>query len=94
MPSGRRLVDASGTPGDLGIRDLGGSSNLNLLVDHAGRPVVVRVYLPWVGPTRLNDLQRIRALSRDNFLPIPEHWPSDHKAVLATYRLAGPPLHH
>lgn len=35
--------------------------------------------------------ERVIEATRDRFLPIPAHWPSDHKAVLATYRLAGGP---
>ncbi|MEQ4207117.1 endonuclease/exonuclease/phosphatase family protein [Actinopolymorpha sp. B9G3] len=35
--------------------------------------------------------ERVVEDTDDNFLSIPEHWPSDHKAVLATYRLAGSP---
>nr|WP_272955958.1 phosphotransferase [Actinopolymorpha rutila] len=69
-------VDASCTPGDLSIRDLGGSSNLNLLTERAGRPVVVRVYLPWVDATRLTDLQRIRGLLRDAGVPNPRVLPT------------------
>ncbi|MGW0228421.1 phosphotransferase enzyme family protein [Actinopolymorpha singaporensis] len=70
------LGTSSGTPGDLGIRDLGGSSNLNLLAKRAGRPVVVRVYLPWVDSTRLADLQRIRDLLRDAGVPTPRTLPT------------------
>ncbi|MET9022399.1 phosphotransferase [Actinopolymorpha sp. NPDC004070] len=68
-----RLGDASGTSG---IRDLGGSSSLNLLARRAGRPVVVRVYLPWVDSTRLSDLQRIRGLLRDAGVPTPRVVPT------------------
>lgn len=41
-------------------RDLGGSSNLNLLVTDAGERFVVRIYRPWVTATRLADIQRAR----------------------------------
>nr|WP_238345707.1 phosphotransferase [Actinopolymorpha cephalotaxi] len=70
------LGDVSGTPEELGIRDLGGSSNLNLLAGRAGRPVVVRVYLPWVDSVRLTDLQRIRGLLREAGVPTPRLLPT------------------
>jgi homoserine kinase type II len=48
-------------------RDLGGSSNLNLLLEDpiGGRRCVVRVYRPWVTASRLADMQlaRIRLAS-------------------------------
>src|SRR5258707_15592561 len=48
-------IEASAPP-----TDLGGSSNLNLLVtDHDDR-FVVRVYRPWVTTARLSDIQRVR----------------------------------
>ena len=40
--------------------DLGGSSNLNLLVYHAGKSYVIRVYRPYVTENRLADIQRVR----------------------------------
>jgi Ser/Thr protein kinase RdoA (MazF antagonist) len=40
--------------------DLGGSSNLNLLVDDGGRLRVARVYRPSVSEARLSDIQRAR----------------------------------
>ena len=41
-------------------RDLGGSSNLNLLLSAEGHRYVVRVYRPWVTTARLDDMQRVR----------------------------------
>src|SRR3954470_1102192 len=42
-------------------KDLGGSSNLNLLVAGGGQErYVVRVYRPWVTPERLADMQLVR----------------------------------
>jgi hypothetical protein len=35
--------------------------------------------------------ERVAEDTSDNFLPYSDHWPSDHKAVLATYRLGGAP---
>jgi homoserine kinase type II len=40
--------------------DLGGSSNLNLLVTVNADRFVVRVYRPWVTAARLADIQRVR----------------------------------
>lgn len=48
--------------------ELGGSFNLNVLMDHQ----VVRVYGPWVSPERLSELQRIRDLVAHSGTPIPE----------------------
>lgn len=42
------------------MTDLGGSSNLNLLVVAGRRKLVVRVYRPWVTPARLGDIQQAR----------------------------------
>lgn len=49
--------------GNVGVwKDLGGSSNLNLLIPHsAGQAaLVVRVFRPWVTEARLADMQRAR----------------------------------
>ena len=43
-----------------GARDLGGSSNLNLLLPDAHHRYVVRVYRPWVTAARLADMQLVR----------------------------------
>ncbi len=40
--------------------DLGGSSNLNLLIADGRRRYVVRVYRPWVAAARVADLQLVR----------------------------------
>ena len=48
-------------------RDLGGSFNLNVLVDGH----VLRVYGPWVSAERLQELQRIRRVLRSRGAPIP-----------------------
>jgi Ser/Thr protein kinase RdoA (MazF antagonist) len=41
-------------------RDLGGSSNLNLLIAAGGSRCVARVYRPHVSPSRLDAIQRVR----------------------------------
>jgi homoserine kinase type II len=41
-------------------QDLGGSSNLNLLLHDGSRRYVVRVYRPWVTAARLADMQEVR----------------------------------
>lgn len=57
---GRAVADAYGiTVGD-GIRDLGGSSNLNVRVDDGDGSFVVRVYRQHVGPERLAAIQAVR----------------------------------
>lgn len=35
--------------------------------------------------------ERVPEATTEDFISHPEPWPTDHKAVLATYRLAGPP---
>ncbi|HEY0069195.1 MAG TPA: phosphotransferase [Chloroflexia bacterium] len=50
-----------GIEGGKGWKDLGGSSNLNLLVtDTTNRLYVVRVYRPWITAARLDDMQFVR----------------------------------
>lgn len=56
------------------IADLGGSANLNLLVD--GR-WVARVYRPYVTATRLADINRARAAIRAGNVPSAELIPTD-----------------
>lgn len=58
------------------VTDLGGSSNLNLLVtDHDAR-YVVRVYRPWVTAARLADIQRARRVLNRGGVPCPEPLPT------------------
>jgi Ser/Thr protein kinase RdoA (MazF antagonist) len=54
------LRERFGIKGGDGATDLGGSSNLNLLVPTAAGRVVVRVYRPWVSTARLAALQSVR----------------------------------
>ncbi len=76
-----RLFDALdsryGIRGDAGAHDLGGSSNLNLLLSTGPRRYVVRVYRPWATTARLAALQRVRRrLARDGVpcvAPLPTH---------------------
>lgn len=50
-------------------RDLGGSFNLNVLVDERW---VVRVYRPWVTSERIEEVQRVRDVCRAGGVPVPE----------------------
>jgi homoserine kinase type II len=50
-------------------KDLGGSSNLNLLVDDGVRKFVARVYRPWVSDERLMDVQGARRRLAEARLP-------------------------
>lgn len=60
---------------------------------HADAPGVKLLGAGVVGPrSTIVRSERVIEDTDDNFLPIPAHWPSDHKAVLATYRLAGGPV--
>lgn len=59
---------------------------------HAPRPGLKLQEVGIVGPrTTIVRNERVLENTEDNFLPTPEGWPSDHKAVLAEYRVAGPP---
>lgn len=51
------------------IRDLGGSSSLNLLVTSQATRYVVRVYRPYVTAARLDDIQRVRGHLAGNGVP-------------------------
>jgi len=51
------------------VADLGGSSNLNLLVAGAGRSRVARVYRPSVSEARLRDIQRARRRLAERAFP-------------------------
>lgn len=50
-------------------RDIGGSSNLNLLVDDQGEQYVVRVYRPWVTAARVGDMQLARQRLAESGVP-------------------------
>jgi homoserine kinase type II len=63
------LRDRYGIRGGEGARDLGGSSNLNLLVADGRQRYVVRVYRPWVTAARLADMQLIRRRLADGGVP-------------------------
>jgi Ser/Thr protein kinase RdoA (MazF antagonist) len=68
-----KLLDALGQEYGIApaaaIRDLGGSSNLNLLVDNGGRQFVVRVYRPSVSADRIDDIQRVRRTLTEHGYP-------------------------
>ncbi len=51
--------------------DLGGSSNLNLLIVTDGQRRVARVYRPSVSPERLGDIQRARRRLAESGFPCP-----------------------
>lgn len=56
--------------------DLGGSSNLNLLLPGSGRAEVARIYRAWVTAQRLEGIQSVRAALRAAGLPFPPTKPS------------------
>jgi Ser/Thr protein kinase RdoA (MazF antagonist) len=49
--------------------DLGGSANLNLLLDSGAQRLVLRVYRPYVTPSRLDTIQGVRRALFDAGLP-------------------------
>jgi homoserine kinase type II len=65
------LESSYGIPGTSTMSDLGGSSNLNLLVVAGRRKLVVRVYRPWVTPARLTDIQHTRRQLARRGVPCP-----------------------
>src|SRR6266702_2512313 len=56
--------------------DLGGSSNLNLLLPGRDRGYVARIYRAWVTPRRLEGIQSVRATLRAAGLPFTQTRPS------------------
>src|SRR5579883_3051548 len=56
--------------------DLGGSSNLNLLLPGRDRRYVARIYRAWITPQRLEGIQSIRSTLRAAGLPFPLTKPS------------------
>src|SRR5699024_10542362 len=61
--------------------DLGGSFNLNVLVDEH----VVRVYGPWVSTERLQELQRVREELRSSGMPTPKVRTDRHRSTWSTF---------
>jgi homoserine kinase type II len=57
-------------------QDLGGSSNLNLLVADTDERYVVRVYRPWVTTARLAEIQRARGTLNHGGVPCPQPIPT------------------
>ncbi|MCL4542057.1 MAG: phosphotransferase [Chloroflexi bacterium] len=56
-----QLAHAFGYQHLLGVHDLGGTYNLNLLLEIPAGARILRVYRPWVTPHRLTSLQALRA---------------------------------
>ena len=56
------------------VRDLGGSSNLNLLIEDAGHRYVARVHRPWVTASRLADVQAVRRELARGGVPCANLW--------------------
>lgn len=54
------LRDRYGFRAGESVRDIGGSSNLNLVIADGRQRYVVRVYRPWVTAARLADMQLVR----------------------------------
>jgi Ser/Thr protein kinase RdoA (MazF antagonist) len=65
----KSLHDEYGIRADDNTRDLGGSSNLNLLVNHQGKSCVVRVYRPWITPARVQEMQLVRQRLAEGGVP-------------------------
>lgn len=63
------LCDRYGIRGNVGAKDLGGSSNLNLLLTDGRHSYVVRVYRPWITAARLADMQLVRQQLHRGGLP-------------------------
>jgi Ser/Thr protein kinase RdoA (MazF antagonist) len=63
------LRERYGLDGIDAARDLGGSSNLNLLVAAGGSRCVARVYRPYVSTARLEAIQQVRRVLADGGVP-------------------------
>ena len=70
------LHDRYGLRGGDGVHDLGGSSNLNLLLPDGQHRYVVRVYRPWVTAARLADMQLVRQRLARGGVPCPQPIPT------------------
>ncbi len=70
------LRERYGLEGTDEARDLGGSSNLNLLVADGGSRYVARVYRPYVGAARLDAIQRVRCELANGGVPSAEVVPT------------------
>ena len=71
------------------VRDLGGSSNLNLLMEAAGHRYVARVHRTWVTSSRLADVQAVRRELARGGVPQPSSLPHP-QPVARTHALVGP----
>ena len=69
------LLDRYGLRGGDGVHDLGGSSNLNLLLPDGQHRYVVRVYRPWVTAARLAALQLVHQRLAHGGVPCLERYP-------------------
>ncbi|MBS4202427.1 phosphotransferase [Bacillus sp. FJAT-49732] len=63
------IRDAFNLPISNDVIDLGGSSNLNLLVTANNDKYVIRVYRPYVSKERLQDIQYVRRKLREGGVP-------------------------
>lgn len=79
----RALSDRYGIDASDAI-DLGGSMNLNLLVRRGEERLVARVYMPYVTPDRLSDIQRARREVAARGIPCPAAIPTNDGAAWAT----------
>ena len=70
------LHDQYGIRGGEGAHDLGGSSNLNLLLPDGQHRYVVRVYRPWVTAARLAAMQLVRQRLARGGVPCPQPIPT------------------
>ncbi len=70
------IVRAYNLPRNFDPIDLGGSSNLNLLLPERDRGYVARIYRAWVTPRRLEGIQSVRATLRAAGLPFTQARPS------------------
>lgn len=70
------IVRAYNLPRTFDPVDLGGSSNLNLLLPGRDRGYVARIYRAWVTPRRLEGIQSVRTALRAAGLPFTQARPS------------------
>lgn len=67
------------------VRDLGGSSSLNLLVTRGSYRYIARVYRPYTNRDRLSAMQSVRRTLLQGGIPCPETLPTKEGATWASF---------
>lgn len=68
------------------VKDLGGTYNLNLLLQTERGQYVLRYYRPWISRQRLSQLQQVKRLLANSSLPVPLPLRTKTGATILSYR--------